>query len=82
MPLAWERLIQTARLGRNVAGQRRLPFRPLERLQEMQSRRVRAMVAYAYETVPYYRDVFRQAGLLACCSPDWPPGSSTSITRG
>lgn len=41
----------------------RLPYRPLEEILALQSRRVRAIVAHAYETVPYYREVMDEAGL-------------------
>lgn len=43
-----------------------LPFWPAERLQALQDRRVRHMVRYAYETVPYYRELFDRERL----SPD------------
>ena len=42
--------------------ERELPFEPLEKIREVQSRRVRSMVAHAYATVPYYRQVMDAAG--------------------
>ncbi len=36
---------------------------PLEKIIALQNRRVRAIVAHAYNTVPYYREVMNQAGL-------------------
>ena len=45
-------------------GERRLAFAPLGRILETQSRRVRAMVRHAYDTVPHYRDAIDAAGLV------------------
>jgi phenylacetate-CoA ligase len=41
----------------------RLPYRPLEEILTLQNRRVRSIMAHAYETVPYYREVMDQASL-------------------
>jgi len=41
----------------------RLPYRPLEEILTVQNRRVQAMVAHAYKTVPYYREIMDKAGL-------------------
>jgi phenylacetate-CoA ligase len=43
--------------------ERRLPYWPLEDVLAVQSRRVRALVRHAYESVPYYREVMDGAGL-------------------
>ena len=43
--------------------ERSLPFRPLEEIQAIQSRRVRAMVKHAFENVPFYREAMDQRGL-------------------
>lgn len=40
----------------------RLPYRPMDELTAIQNRRVQRMVAHAYATVPYYRDVMDAAG--------------------
>jgi phenylacetate-CoA ligase len=40
-----------------------LPYRPPDEILALQNRRVRSIVAHAYETVPYYREVIDQAGL-------------------
>jgi len=40
-----------------------LPYRPLEEILATQNRRVHTIVAHAYESVPYYREVMDQAGL-------------------
>ena len=58
-----KRLTWNAYLARQMIGQRKIPFRPLEELEAMQSRRVRAMVRHAYATVPFYRDEMRRLGL-------------------
>jgi len=47
----------------HVAGERRLPFTPLEKLVAIQNRRVRAIVRHAYKTVPFYREVMDARGL-------------------
>lgn len=41
----------------HVRPEAKLPFRPLAEILAAQSRRVRAIVLHAYETVPYYREV-------------------------
>ena len=48
---------------RHVRDEARLPFRPLDDVVAAQSRRVRAIVAHAYESVRHYRDVMDAAGL-------------------
>ena len=40
----------------------KLPYRPMAEILALQNRRVRAIVAHAYETVPYYREVMNNAG--------------------
>src|SRR5450756_2294585 len=40
----------------------RLPYRLMDELTAIQNRRVQRMVAHAYATVPYYRDVMDAAG--------------------
>jgi phenylacetate-CoA ligase len=47
----------------HVRDEATLPFRPLDEIVALQSRRVRAMVAHAYDSVPYYRDVMDAARL-------------------
>lgn len=44
----------------------RLPFLSLEEIRELQNRRVRAIVAHAYTTVPFYHEAMDNAGLRAC----------------
>jgi len=44
---------------RNLAGQRRIPYLPLEELYELRDAHLRSIVRYAAETVPYYQDLFR-----------------------
>ena len=43
--------------------QARFPYRPLDAIQAIQARRVRAMVAHADAHVPYYRETFRRLSL-------------------
>jgi phenylacetate-CoA ligase len=50
-------------LAREIAGQARIPFGPPEAIAAAQRRRVRAMVAHAAATVPFYRDALRRHGL-------------------
>lgn len=57
------RLAGSARLAMELAGQARLPFRPLEAIRRAQARRVRAMITHAFRTVPHYRDAMRRLGL-------------------
>jgi phenylacetate-CoA ligase len=47
----------------HLSAEARLPYRPLAEIQAIQNRRVRAMIAHAYETVPYYREVMDKTGL-------------------
>jgi phenylacetate-CoA ligase len=46
-----------------LRGQSRFAFQPLQTVQRRQTERVRRMAAYAFETVPYYRETFRRLGL-------------------
>lgn len=57
------RLWWNAYLLWHVRGERKLPFKPLDEVIAIQNRRVRAIVKYAYETVPYYREVMDARGL-------------------
>src|SRR5687767_3845367 len=41
----------------------RLPYRPLDEIVGLQARRVRAIVAHAYEQVPHYREFMDREGL-------------------
>lgn len=47
----------------HVHREARLPYRSLDAILTIQNRRVRSIVAHAYETVPYYRGVMDEAGL-------------------
>jgi phenylacetate-CoA ligase len=46
-----------------VPGQKRVPYLPAERIRELRDARVRETVRYAAETVPHYRDLFREEGI-------------------
>lgn len=41
----------------------KFPYRPLDHILAVQNQRIQAIVAHAYATVPYYREVMDQAGL-------------------
>lgn len=47
----------------NTRHERQLPYWPLERLQEIQNRRIQGIVSYAYKNVPYYREVIDRLGI-------------------
>jgi phenylacetate-CoA ligase len=47
----------------NMRKDRIIPYLPLGRVLELQSRRVRQMIRHAYETVPYYREAMDQRKL-------------------
>jgi len=47
----------------NVRDEKKIAYHPLEEVISIQNRRVRAIVAHAYETVPYYREVMDSSGL-------------------
>jgi phenylacetate-coenzyme A ligase PaaK-like adenylate-forming protein len=57
MPQWMNKAYWSAFTARHARADARLPYWPLDRIRAIQSRRVRALVAHAYETVPYYRDV-------------------------
>ena len=43
--------------------EKRLPHWPLDKILALQDRRIRAMVAHANATTPYYRDAMQSLGL-------------------
>ena len=47
----------------NVRGQRRVPFLPREKVERRRDAAVRRTVAYAANTVPYYRKLFASEGI-------------------
>ncbi|MCI0478505.1 MAG: hypothetical protein L0Y55_19870 [Anaerolineales bacterium] len=47
----------------HVRHERDLPFWRMQDLEKLQSQRVRTIIAHAYATVPYYREVMDQQGL-------------------
>ncbi|UCC75495.1 MAG: phenylacetate--CoA ligase family protein [Anaerolineales bacterium] len=53
----------TAIIARHLIGQRRNPYIPDDQLSELRDKRLRQMVRYAAETVPFYRDFFVREGL-------------------
>lgn len=57
------KLYGTAYVAVNALRQRRVPYLPEAESRELRDQRVRWMVRYAAETVPYYRDLFRERGI-------------------
>jgi len=47
----------------HVRSERNLPYRPLSEILALQARRVRAIVAHAYQEVPFYRQEMDRRGL-------------------
>lgn len=47
----------------HARAEKKLPYRPLAEIVQLQARRVRAMVDHAYRYVPFYRDAMDQRGL-------------------
>jgi phenylacetate-CoA ligase len=57
------RVRATLAIARRAVGQRQIPFLPDEERHRMRDARVRALVRYAADTVPHYRDLFRAEGI-------------------
>jgi phenylacetate-CoA ligase len=57
------RLVNSLYMAYRRHGQGRYPYRPLAQVMADRDRRVRAMAAYAYRYVPYYRETMQQLGL-------------------
>lgn len=57
------RLRASLTVVRLLPAQRRIPYQPREQTIEQRDARVREIVRYAAETVPYYRDLFARDGL-------------------
>jgi phenylacetate-CoA ligase len=53
----------SAIVAANVRGQRKVPFLAREEVERRRDRAVRATVAYAARTVPYYRELFAREGI-------------------
>jgi phenylacetate-CoA ligase len=60
VPAPWRQRRQT---GRVLKFLRECEFWTHEQWREYQNRRIRELVAYAYERVPYYREVWKQHGV-------------------
>ncbi|HYB70303.1 MAG TPA: hypothetical protein VEH80_06535, partial [Candidatus Bathyarchaeia archaeon] len=54
---------QTAYLLAASHRERRVPWWPIERIESLQRRRVRATIEYAYVNVPFYRRALDERGL-------------------
>ena len=59
----FDRARGTITFARALPAQRRIPYLPAERAEALRDERVRDIVGYAVETVPYYRDLFRREGI-------------------
>ena len=57
------RIGATLEIARQAAGQRRVPYLPDEDRHRRRDARVRAIVRFAAETVPHYRDLFQTEGI-------------------
>jgi phenylacetate-CoA ligase len=57
------RVARTGAIARQAIGQRRVPHLPDGERHRLRDARVRAIVRYAAETVPHYRDLFRDLGI-------------------
>ncbi|MCL4487839.1 MAG: hypothetical protein M1570_06875 [Chloroflexi bacterium] len=63
MPSQAERAYRSAFVLWHARNEASLPYWPLERIREIQNRRVRAMTRHAYDTVPFYRAAMDEIGL-------------------
>jgi phenylacetate-CoA ligase len=63
MPAPLERAYWNAFVLWHARNETSLPYWPLEKILEIQTRRVRAMVAHAYRTVPFYRQAMEERRL-------------------
>lgn len=61
----FDRLYGTAVVAAALPGERRVPYLPEEELERRRDERIRKLVAYAAETVPYYRELFAREGIDA-----------------
>jgi phenylacetate-CoA ligase len=57
------RLFNTAYVGAYGPVERTIPFRPIERIEQLQRYRLRAIIRHAYDTVPFYRQAMNERGL-------------------
>jgi len=59
-----EKIFWTAFTAWHGRRENSLPYYSLEKLRQIQDRRVRAIVAFAYQSVPFYREFMKENGLL------------------
>jgi len=57
------KLYGTGLVCANLPGQRDVPYLPEEKLAALRDKRIRQIVKYAAETVPYYQDLLRMEGI-------------------
>jgi hypothetical protein len=70
------RLWNTAHVGARGRLERRVPFLPILQIERLQQRRLRAMVAHASRTVPFYRQAMQRAHIT---SSDIRPADDLSL---
>jgi phenylacetate-CoA ligase len=58
-----DRIQGTLTILRTLPGQQKVPYASPEHIAELRDDRVREMVRFAAETVPYYRDLFTREGI-------------------
>jgi len=54
------RIANTAYVAALAFQERRIPFWPRERIEQLQQHRLRSMIQHAYDTVPFYRQVMEE----------------------
>jgi len=60
----FERVLWTGFTAWHGRNERSIPYYPLEKIQRVQNRRIKKMVAFAYDTVPYYRQFMDREKLV------------------
>lgn len=61
----WARLTSTAAVAAISRREREIPYWPLDRIRELQHRRLGAVLQHAQTTVPFYREALQERGLGA-----------------
>ena len=60
---SWNRLRGNAVIAMSLRGQKEMAYLPRERVEALRDRRIRAILAHAARTVPYYREWFAREGV-------------------
>jgi phenylacetate-CoA ligase len=56
----FRKLYGNAIILKNLHGQTRIPYLPVEEVHKLRDKRLRSIIAYAAETVPYYQALFKE----------------------